>query len=57
VVPVAATKPWLLASNDEPLHHCLVAVSSIATPVAVMVVPAPEFDEAVPVIVPLQLAP
>jgi hypothetical protein len=55
VVPVTATKFWLASLNDEPLHHCSVVVSSIATAVLAMVVPAP--DEAVPVIVPLQLDP
>ncbi len=55
MVPVAATKVWLVALNDVPFHHSLVVVSSMATATPVMVVPGP--GEAVPVIVPVQSAP
>jgi hypothetical protein len=41
----------------RPFHHLLVAVSSIATVTALMEVPGPEFDEAVPVIVFVQFVP
>jgi hypothetical protein len=57
VVPLTGTKVWVLALNDEPLHHLVALVSSMATAVEAMVVLAPEFDEAVPVIVPVQSAP
>jgi hypothetical protein len=53
---MAGTNVWLVTLNDEPLHHWLVVVSSIATiAVAVMVVEAA--DEAAPVIVPVQSDP
>jgi len=57
VVPLTGTKVWVLALNDEPLHHLVALVSSMATAVEAMVVLAPEFDEGVPVIVPVQSAP
>ena len=53
-MPVAATKVWLVALNEVPFHQRLVVVFSMATETPVMVVPVPEFDEAVPVIVPVQ---
>jgi hypothetical protein len=52
---MAGTNVWLVTLNDEPLHHWLVVVSSIATSVEVMVVEAA--DEAAPVIVPVQSDP
>jgi hypothetical protein len=55
VVPLTGTNIWLEALNDEPLHQCLVVLSSIATSVLAMVVEAP--DEAVPVIIPVQSTP
>ena len=57
VVPLTGTKLWLLALNDEPPHHLSVAMSSMASVVVLIVVPAPAFDEAVPVISPIQLVP
>ena len=56
-MPLTGTKVWVAALNDEPLHHWLVVVSSMATCVLVMVVLAPELDDAVPVIVPVQSDP
>jgi hypothetical protein len=58
VVPlVTGSKVWVVALNDVPFHHCSVLVSSMATSVLVMVVLAPELDEAVPVIGPVQSDP
>ena len=57
MVPLTGTNVWLESLNEVPFHHLLVAVSSTATETLVMVVPPPEFDEAVPVISPLQSAP
>jgi hypothetical protein len=58
VVPLTGTKVWVLAAKAVPFHHWLVVVSLIATiAAAVMVVEAPELDEAVPVSVPVQSAP
>jgi hypothetical protein len=54
-VPVALTDVWLVALNEVPSHHLPVEVSSMATDTAEMVAPGPA--EAVPVIVPVQLAP
>ena len=47
-----STKVWLESLNDEPFHHLPVVVFSTATETELMVVPEPEFDEAVPVILP-----
>ena len=55
VLPVAATKVWLLAAKAVPFHHLVALVSSMATCVLATVVEAA--DEAVPVIVPVQAAP
>ena len=52
---VAAVKLWLVALNEVPFHQLPVLVSSIATATLAMVVLPPEFDEAVPVIVPVQV--
>jgi hypothetical protein len=59
VVPVAATKVWLVALKPfvGPVHHFPAVVSSIATALLAMLVPAPAFEPAVPVIVPVQLLP
>jgi hypothetical protein len=57
VVPLAVTRLWLLALNEVPFHHLPVVVFSTATDTPITVVPDPEFDEAEPVIVPVQLAP
>jgi len=57
VVPVTGTKVWVLAAKAVRFHHIVVLVSSMATSVLVMVVLAPELDEAVPVIGPVQSDP
>jgi hypothetical protein len=57
VLPLAGKKVWVLALNPEPFHHLPVVVSSMATDTLVIVDPSPEFDEAVPVITPVQSAP
>jgi hypothetical protein len=57
VVPEAVSKLCVLLLNDVPFHQASVVVSSMASAVAVMAVLSPEFDEAVPVTVPVQSAP
>jgi hypothetical protein len=56
VVPPAPLKVSL-ELKLMPFHHLLVAVSSMATETALMWVPAPEFEDAVPVIVFVQFVP
>ena len=51
---MAETKAWVPRLNEVPIHHLPVLVSSMATDTPAMVVPSPAFDEAVPVIVPVQ---
>ncbi len=56
MVPAAGSKVWLLAENEVPFHLLPVVVFTTAAAELVMVVPAALAD-AVPVMVPAQLAP
>ena len=57
MVLLASLKVWPGLLNETPFHHLPVAVSSMATETALMWVPAPEFDEAVPVMAFVQFVP
>ncbi len=57
VLPVGGKKISVPRLNEEPFHHLPVVVSSMATDTLVIVDPSPEFDEAVPVMTPVQSAP
>jgi hypothetical protein len=56
-VPLAAWKLWLVPVNEDPANQLSVVVFSTATEMPVMAAVGPEFDEAVPVIEPVQFVP
>jgi hypothetical protein len=56
VMPLAVLKTAPLC-QVEPFQYRLAVASSIFNAVLAMLVPAPAFDEAVPLIVPVQLVP